>query len=105
MQSLNSKLIRHILFLSFKSEASAEKIDEVLSEFESIPSKIEGVFAIEWGENNSPEQLNDGYTHCIQITFVNEEGRQAYLPHPEHEKLKKKFINILEKIIVIDYNV
>jgi hypothetical protein len=48
---------------------------------------------------------NDGYLHCIQITFENEEGRQNYLPHPEHETLKKKFTDVLEKIVVFDYSI
>jgi hypothetical protein len=91
--------------VKFKSKASAQEIQSVLEDFESIPTKIEGVCDIEWGPNNSPENLNDGYSHCIQITFKNEEGRQNYLPHPEHEILKKKFINILEKIVVFDYNI
>jgi hypothetical protein len=56
-------------------------------------------------ESNSPEKLNDGYSHCIQITFENEEERQNYLPHPEHETLKRKFTDILEKIAVFDYSI
>jgi hypothetical protein len=77
----------------------------VLEDFESIPTKIDGISDVEWGENNSPEKLNDGYSHCIQITFTNEEGRQNYLPHPEHETLKKKITDVLEKIVVFDYSI
>ena len=91
--------------VKFKASASPNQIEEVLLNFESIPTKIEGVCGIEWGENNSPEELNQGFTHCIQITFANEAGRKTYLPHPEHELLKKKFIHVLDKIIVIDYSV
>jgi hypothetical protein len=71
--------------------------------FESIPQKIEGVISVEWGINDSPEHFNKGYTHSVLMTFSNEEGRQNYLPHPEHEALKKVFNPILEDIIVFDY--
>ena len=98
-------MIRHILLVKFKSTSPPKQIQEVLEYFESIPTRIDGISDVEWGENNSPEKLNDGYSHCIQITFENEEGRQNYLPHSEHETLKKKLANVLEKIIVFDYNI
>jgi hypothetical protein len=82
-----------------------QKIQEVLEDFEFIPTRIDGIFDVEWGESNSPEKLNDGYSHCIQITFENEEECQNYLPHPEHETLKKKNTDILEKIAVFDYSI
>jgi hypothetical protein len=98
-------MIRHILLVKFKSKSSPKKIQEVLEDFQSIPTKIDGISDVEWGENNSPEQLNDGYSNCIQITFTNEEGRQNYLAHPEHETLKRKFTDVLEKIVVFDYSI
>ena len=98
-------MVRHILLVKFKSKASPKQIQEVLEDFESIPTKIDGISDVEWGENNSPEKLNDGYSHCIQITFTNEKGRQNYLPHPEHETLKKKITDVLEKIVVFDYSI
>jgi hypothetical protein len=98
-------MVRHILLMKFKSKASPKQIQEVLEDFESIPTKIDGISDVEWGENNSPEKLNDDYSHCIQITFTNEKGRQNYLPHPEHETLKKKFTDVLEKIVVFDYSI
>ena len=96
-------MIRHILLIKFKHSAESYEIDKLKALFESIPQKIEGVMSVEWGVNNSPEHLNQGYTHCVLMTFANEEGRQHYLPHPEHEALKKVFGPLLEDIIVFDY--
>ena len=98
-------MVRHILLMKFKLKAFPKQIHEVLEDFESIPTIIDGMSDVEWGENNSPEKLNDDYSHCIQITFTNEKGRQNYLPHPEHETLKKKFTDVLEKIVVFDYSI
>jgi len=39
------------------------------------------------------------------MTFESEAARQHYLPHPAHEALKDKFIDVLEKIVVFDYTV
>ena len=75
------------------------------SEFSEIQNKIEGLSGFEWGENTSPEGFSEGFTHCIQLIFDNEEARDRYIPHPDHEKLKSTLLPILEKITVIDYSI
>jgi len=70
-----------------------------------MPNKVEGVISVEWGINDSPENKNKGYTHTVLMTFLDEKGRQNYLPHPEHEALKDIFIPLLEDIVVFDYQV
>jgi len=37
------------------------------------------------------------------MTFANEAARQNYVPHPDHETLKKVLAPLLEDIIVFDY--
>ena len=98
-------MIRHILLIKFKDSAELIQIEKLKDLFESIPNKVEGVISVEWGVNNSPENKNEGYTYAVLMTFANEEGRQNYLPHPEHEVLKKVFDLLLEDIIVFDYQV
>lgn len=70
-----------------------------------MPTKVEGVDSVEWGLNDSPEGKNKHYTHCVMMTFVDEAGRDRYLPHPEHDVLKEIFRPILEDIVVFDYTV
>ena len=47
------------------------------------------------GTNNSPEKLNNGFTHCFVVTFGSEKHREVYLPYPAHSK----FVGILEPIL------
>jgi len=96
-------MIRHILLIKFKDAAKPTEINKLKGLFEAIPEAIEGVTAVEWGLNNSPEGMNKGYTHTVLMTFANEQGRQHYLPHPKHQALKQVFIPLLEDIIVFDY--
>ena len=60
---------------------------------------------VEFGANDSPEGKNQGYTHCVFMTFRDEDGRNEYLPHPDHDALKEVFVPTLEDIIVFDYTV
>lgn len=98
-------MIRHILLISFKNDTPADQVAAVRSAFLAIPAKIEGVQAVEWGENDSPEGKNREFTHCVMMTFTDEAGRQRYLPHPEHEALKAIFSPVLKDIIVLDYTI
>ncbi|OOE90749.1 Dabb family protein [Salinivibrio sharmensis] len=98
-------MIRHVLIVRFIANARDEQIQALKDKFESMPSVIDGVSSVEWGENNSPEGKDQGYTHVIMMTFRDDAARQHYLPHPEHEALKAIFRPILEDIIVVDYSV
>lgn len=98
-------MIRHVLLLEFKLAVTESDMLSVFKEFESMPSKVEGVLSVEWGLNNSPENINRGFTHCVFMTFADEQGRNNYLPHPEHELLKAQLNLLLENIIVLDYQI
>jgi hypothetical protein len=81
------------------------EINTVHHEFLTIKNKIDGIVDIEWGENNSPEGLNKDYSHSVLMTFKDVKSRDAYLPHPAHEKLKEIFKPTLKDIVVFDYKV
>lgn len=98
-------MIRHILLIKFKDSVGPREIADLEVLFASMVSKIDGVDSVEWGTNNSPEQLNKGFTHSVFMTFTNEQARENYLPHPEHETLKKVFVPLLDDIVVFDYQV
>ena len=85
------KELKHAVFFRFKEDAAAEDITAVEEGFAALPSKIDAIKGFEWGTNNSPETKDDGFTHCFMVTFDSEEGREAYLPHPDH----KAFVELL----------
>jgi len=97
-------MIRHVLLFRFKPGTSSQSIEKVRAAFKTIPSKVAGVIDVEWGENDSPENKNRDFTHCILMTFADENGRDNYLPHPQHSALKEIFDPVLEDIIVLDYS-
>ena len=96
-------MIRHILFVKFKDNIDSKDLLEARNAFSHIPNQIQGISGFEWGENTSAEGLSQEFTHCIQIVFADEQARQRYLIHPEHQKLKSNLFKVLEKIIVVDY--
>ena len=63
------------------------------------------MLAFEHGVNNSPENLNQGFTHVYQLTFVNAAARDTYLPHPAHKAFGALLgtLGVLDAAFVVDY--
>jgi Stress responsive A/B Barrel Domain len=98
-----SKELRHVVIFKFKDSSSAEDIKQVETAFKALPEKIKEVKGYEWGINNSPEGLAQGFTHCFFLTFGSEEDRATYLPHPAHQAFVKILSPHLDKVMVLDY--
>ena len=99
----SGKMLRHMVLFKFKDESSAADIKKVEDAFRALPSKIKEIKGFEWGKNNSPENLNQGFTHAFFVSFASEKGRQVYLPHPAHKDFVKILSPYLDKVLVLDY--
>ncbi|NJN26852.1 MAG: Dabb family protein [Cyclobacteriaceae bacterium] len=102
-ESEQARQLRHMVLFKFKASASAEEITAVEEAFAALPAKIPEIKGYEWGINNSPEGLNKGFTHGFLLTFDSEEGRAAYLPHPDHQAFGSLLQPVLEDVMVLDY--
>jgi hypothetical protein len=98
-----TKQLRHVVLFKFKDGTSQEDVKKVEQAFRELPSKITEIKGFEWGTNNSPENLNQGFTHCFFLTFDSEKGREIYLPHPAHKAFGEVLRPHLDKVLVIDY--
>jgi hypothetical protein len=97
------KVLRHAVFFSFKEESTDEDITRIVDAFRALPSKIPEIIDFQWGTNNSPEELNDGFTHCFLLTFKDESGRAVYLPHEDHKAFGGVLRGHNEQVFVVDY--
>jgi Stress responsive A/B Barrel Domain len=102
-----SNLVKHIVVFRYKASAASAQINEVTKAFKALKGKIPGIVSFEYGVNNSPENLNKGFTHVYLLTFENAGARDAYLPHPEHEKFGELLgkLDVLEEGFVVDFQV
>ena len=97
------QVLRHAVFFQFKESSTEEQVREVVDAFRALPSQIDAIVDFQWGTNNSPEGLDDGFTHCFLLTFENEEGRAIYLPHEAHKAFGNVLRPHMQKVFVIDY--
>ena len=96
--------VQHIALFSFKVGTPQSVIDRAFVDLRRLAKVIPGITNFTGGTNNSPEGLADGLTHGFVMTFEDAAARDAYLPHPEHEKFKSFVLPHIEKVVVFDYD-
>jgi Stress responsive A/B Barrel Domain len=96
-------MTRHYGMFQFHPEITPEQIDECFTEMRGMIGKIPGLLAMEHGPYDSPEGLNDGFTHGFIMSFDSAASRDAYLPHPEHERVKQIVVPRLVRVTVFDF--
>jgi hypothetical protein len=102
-KNMQEKTLRHVVLFSFKEGSTDAEIKAVTDAFAALPQKIPQIKKYEWGTNNSPENLNQGFTHCFLLSFASEADRAIYLPHPDHIAFGNILKPVLNKVLVIDY--
>ena len=100
-------MIRHLVLMKCYPDISVAQIDNVFAALAGLKEKIPGILAFEGGQNNSPEGIARGHTHAFTMDFADEQARDAYLPHPEHQKVVAQIREILdgsaESVLVVDF--
>ena len=97
--------VRHVVVFRYKPDASPEKIRQITEAFAALKDQIPGILAFEHGVNNSPEKLNQGFTHVYQLTFTNAAARDVYLVHPAHKAFGALLgsSGVFDAAFVVDY--
>ncbi len=88
-------MIHHMVLLRIRPDVPKKKVEEVFRAIDGLRGKTPGILSFAWGPYASPEGLNRGFTHGFHMTFTDAAARDAYLPHPEHEKVKEKVLAVL----------
>lgn len=100
-----SEAVRHVVVFKYKPEATEEQIQVITDAFRALKDQIPGIIGFEHGINNSPEGLNQDFTHVYLMTFANAAARDEYLPHPKHKDFGEILMGsgIFDGAFVVDY--
>lgn len=102
--STQASAYRHVVLFQFKEDTSDSTIAAIEQAFHALCDELPFVKDFEWGRNASPENLNDGFTHCFLVTFASAADRDVYLPHPAHVAFVRDYLDAnLQKACVVDY--
>jgi hypothetical protein len=76
--------VQHIVWMTVKDPKAKKAMTEVLAGIESLRS-IPGVLDINTGENFTDRA--QGCTHGAIITLESREALDAYISHPDHQRV------------------
>lgn len=100
-------MITHVVLFRVKKSVPQPEVQRVFAALAALKTKIPGIVSYSAGPYSSHEGLNRGYTHGFVMTFATAAARDAYLPHPEHEKVKGMVLEILDGgldgVVAFDY--
>ena len=97
------KVLRHVVLFKFKDGTSPGQVQEVVDAFRALKDKVDVIADFEYGTDVSTENKAQGFTHCFFVTFRDDKGRDAYLPHPAHKAFGALVGPRLDKVLVVDY--
>ena len=99
-------MVEHIVLLKLKSDVTSTQLDALPDALMKMMDEIPGIESITAGSNNSPEGKSQDYSYGFIVRFTDEAARDAYLPHPFHQKVAgEKIRPLVEDVLVFDYTV
>jgi hypothetical protein len=96
-------MMRHIVLFKYTESCTAADQDRIAEAFANLKPKIPLIRQLDWGTNISPEGRGAGFHHCFHLVFQDEADRDAYLVHPEHVEFGESVGDLLEDVLVFDF--
>lgn len=97
---------QHMVLFQFKAAASSEAVARVIADFAALPSKLPSIQTFSHGQNISPENLGQGFSHCFELRFSSQKDfLEAYLHEPAHQAFVTSLDGLLEQVLVFDYEI
>ncbi len=86
-------MIRHCVFIHFRSEVSKSQRDALFDQIVALQARLEGMAAVQLGKNVSPEVgMDKGFADGFMIDFNSREDRDAYLIDAEHQAIGARLV-------------
>ncbi|RUT85290.1 MAG: Dabb family protein [Mesorhizobium sp.] len=89
-------MIRHCVFAKFRNDVAAAERMAIHSDLEALRQVIDGMDAVKFSANVSPEPFARGFTHGFTIDFRDAAARDAYLVHEAHQRAGARLVAALE---------
>lgn len=100
---LEAEVVQHIGLFQFKEDAAKDAVREALLELDAVASRVPGIIGYQSGMNNSPENLDKGFTHAFITTFESVEARDAYFTNPARMDLAQKLAPLTSDRFVFNF--
>lgn len=101
--------VRHCVFLKFRPDVFQAERLSIFEQIRALHEHLNGIEAMSFGTNVSPEGLHQGYVDGFTIDFVNAAARDSYLVDEAHRAAGERLVAALDGgrdgLIVFDIEV
>lgn len=91
----DDKYLKHVVYVNFKPQATAAVLEEMTRDLKALKDKIPAIRRLEWGVNIHP---NREFSHCLIISFKNNQDFETYQQHPAHKNFAEKYSGYIQKV-------
>jgi len=103
-------MIKHIVLVKFRNDISTAQRNVIYQSVENLKQYVEGWQGFVAGANTTPEVgMDKGYNGGFVVDFADAASRDAYLIHPEHQKVGANIVasalNGIDGIMVFDLTI
>ena len=88
--------MHHLVLFRFRADLPPEAVPALFAGLRALQDRIPGITGFSGGADRSKEGLTKGFSHGFCMTFADAAARDAYLPHPEHQRMVEKLLPLLE---------
>lgn len=89
-------MIRHCVFVKFRTDISSQDKSEIYKKLEGLRSVVPGIVDTSFGPNISPEGKSKGFDDGFTMDFTDEASRDAYLVNETHKAVGGELVSMLE---------
>jgi hypothetical protein len=98
-------VIRHIVLINPIENLDTSLAAAARDGLAELAAEIPGICSFAFGANNSPEEISQGYELGFTVDFVDAAARDAYLPHPAHQRYIPAVQAIAAEVLVFDFEI
>jgi hypothetical protein len=88
-------MVHHLVLFRFREDLPPEAITDLFADLRGLKDRIPGITGFRGGADISKEGLTHGFTHGFHMSFSDTAARDAYLPHPEHQRVVERLLPML----------
>lgn len=95
-------MIEHLVFFKVKPTATPKEVERMLADLRALKASIPQIVNLTCGANFS--ERSQGFTHGLAVRFASRGDLQAYINHPEHQRILAASIRpIVDSVLALDY--
>jgi len=96
-------MIKHIVFMKFKTGVTDKDIDELEKALGRLPGRIPEIKEYQFGRDIVHSERS--FDFALISAFEDLDALKRYQPHPDHVPVLNKVKEISEKILAVDFKV